>query len=237
MVKHRLILSAVLAGTVAAFLIPGARAAFDDPMKQATTVTFNNPVEIPGMVLLPGTYVFKMPEVFQHTDDSMVGIYDRDQRHLYKWVRTVPAYRVQPTSNTVITLEERAGNAPQAIKDWFYPGKHWGHEFVYGKAVALTTTSEAIPPAPPAPAPVAAEPAPVAQAAPEPVAPAPPAEIAQATPPPAPEPAPQAAPEPAPAPPAQELPKTASPMPLIALLGLSSLAVGGLLKWLPKRGL
>lgn len=229
MIKQRLVLSALLAGTVATFLIPAAIA---DPVKKATEVTFGQPVEIPGMVLLPGTYVIKIPDPYTHGD--MVGFYDRNESHLYKLVRTIPAYRIQPTANTVITLEERAGNAPQAINQWFYPGDYWGKEFVYGKAVALTASTQAPAPAlpAPAPAPVAAEPAPapapVAEAAPEPEAPAPPVEIAQATPPPAPAPAPAA--------PAQELPQTASFMPLIGLLGVSSLAVGGLLKWLPKRG-
>lgn len=232
MVKQRLVLSALLAGGVAAaFLIPKAVAdPMNDPVKDATKVTFNLPVEIPGMVLLPGTYVIKVPDPSTHSD--MVGFYDPDQAHLYKLVRTIPAYRLHVTDRTVITFEERAGNAPQAIKQWFYPGDQWGKEFIYGKAATLTASAAAPAPAPPAPAPIAAEPAPEpapVAAAPEPAAPAAPVEVAQATPPPAPEPAPQ--------PPAQQLPQTASPMPLIALLGLSSLALGGLLKWLPKRGL
>jgi hypothetical protein len=44
-------------------------------------------------------------------------------------------------------------------------------------------------------------------------------------------PAPVAAAEPAPA----ELPKTASPIPLVALLGLSSLGLAGAFRWIAKR--
>jgi hypothetical protein len=55
-------------------------------------------------------------------------------------------------------------------------------------------------------------------------------EIAQAV-----EAPPIAAPAPAPETPVQELPKTASPIPFVALLGLSSLGLAGAFRWIAKR--
>lgn len=202
-------------GFVAVGVIPALRA---DPVKHATTVTFGAPTEIPGMVLSPGTYVMKVPDPYTHRD--MVGFYNPDESHLFKLVRTIPAYRVNVTDKTVITFEERANGAPEAIHKWFYPDDHYGYEFVYAKAETLPQVAEATAPPPPAvtPAPQPA-PQPVAQTPPPP-APAP-AEVAQATPPPAP------AREPAPAPaPAKELPKTASDYPLVLTAGLLLLAAG-----------
>lgn len=206
-------------GFVAVGVIPALQA---DPVKHATTVTFGAPTEIPGMVLSPGTYVMKVPDPYTHRD--MVGFYNPDESHLYKLVRTIPAYRLNVTDKTSITFEERANGAPEAIHKWFYPDDHWGYEFVYSKAEALPQVAEATPPPPPA-----VTPAPQPQPAPQPVAqtpppppPAPPVEVAQAAPPPAP------APQPAPAP-AQELPKTASDYPLVLSAGVLLLA-GGL--WL-----
>jgi hypothetical protein len=204
-------------------VIPSIQA---DPIKKATTITFSEPVEIPGMVLQPGTYVMKVPDPYTH--QWMVGIYNRNESHLYKLVRTVPAYRTrgQLTDKTVITFKERASGAPPAINKWFYPDNYYGRQFVYPKAetIAAVTAPEAAaqiavatPPAettPEATAPVEEQEqqsqVEIAQAAPPPEAPQ--AEQAPAETQPAPE-----ATTPTPAP--QELPQTASNLPLVLELG------------------
>jgi len=201
-VRNTLFVATVL-GT--AVLIPIMKA---DPVKKRTEVTFSAPTEIPGMVLAPGTYVMKVPDPVTHAD--MVGFYNPKESHLFKLVRTVPAYRTRVTDRTVITFEERANGAPEAIKTWFYPDDNWGREFVYGKAKTLPVA--AVEPQPPAPAPqAAAAPAP-ATPAPTPAVKAPPVQIAQAQPQSQPQSAPASS---APAPAPQQLPKTASNLPLI----------------------
>jgi hypothetical protein len=37
----------------------------------------------------------------------------------------------------VMTFAERAAGEPQAIRAWFYPGELWGQEFVYPKTKAV----------------------------------------------------------------------------------------------------
>lgn len=212
LVKPRWFVPVLLLGAIAFALLPAASA---DPVKKATEVTFTQPVEIPGMVLIPGTYVIKVPDPVTHAD--MVGFYNRDESYLYKLVRAIPAYRLDPADKTILTFEERAGDSPQAVKTWFYPGDRWGKEFVYGKA-ELKAIAEEEPVTPlPEPAP-AAEVAPEVAAAPEPVAEAAPApvEIAEAAP----------APEPVAAVPIEELPKTASSLPMIAVIGSALLGLG-----------
>ena len=82
---------------------------------------------------------------------------------MYAMVFAIPAYRVNPTDHTVITFEERAHNAPQAIKKWFPPGENWGEEFVYGKAQPVSAlTSSTSTPAQPQAAAAAPVPAPAA---------------------------------------------------------------------------
>jgi hypothetical protein len=136
---------------------------------------------------------------------------------------------VRVTGNTVFTFWETPPGTARALKDWYWPGDNFGQEFPYPKNLKQTAqvTPAPAPPAPPAPAPqVQEQPAPQPQAQ---VQEQEQQEVAQATPPPAP-PAPQAQPEtPAPAPP-QELPKTASPYPLVGLIGLFSLGLYGLLR-------
>jgi hypothetical protein len=122
MVKRYSVLLCVFGFLTAPLVLNG------DPVKKRTEVTFNQPVEIPGMVLIPGDYVVKIPDPVTHAD--MVGFYNTDETHLYKLVRTIPAYRLDATDKTEFAYEERAGGAPMAIKTWFYGGDNWGREFV-----------------------------------------------------------------------------------------------------------
>ena len=36
-----------------------------------------------------------------------------------------------------MTFSERPAGQPEALRAWFYPGRNWGEEFVYGKAMAI----------------------------------------------------------------------------------------------------
>jgi hypothetical protein len=160
---------------------------------------------------------------------------------VFATILAIPDYRLQPTEDTVIHFAERPANRPEAIRGWFYPGRAFGHEFVYPKQRATELASvmhQAVPFADvtPTETPAELEKAPVAAMTPEKtevqtaqaIEISPPArtEIAQARPP-APEPVAAAVPA--------ELPKTASPLPFIALGGLLSLGVAGALKLGLKR--
>ena len=99
------------------------------PWDHKTIVTVNAPVEIPGRVLTPGTYVLKRVET--DTSGNIVQIFDKNETHLYGTIMTVADFRLRPTDHTVLTLGERAAGSPEAIETWFYPGNSFGHEFLY----------------------------------------------------------------------------------------------------------
>src|SRR5580704_17507793 len=80
-------------------VLPAARA---DQSNQATKVTFNRPVQIPGRVLAAGTYWFILPENL--TEHDQVRIYNADQTVFYGTVRTSNAERRQTTDKSVFTL-------------------------------------------------------------------------------------------------------------------------------------
>jgi hypothetical protein len=111
--------------------LPKARA---DESNQKTVVTFSAPVEIPGQVLPAGTYVFKI--VDSESDRNIVEVYNKDENHLYGTFLSVPDYRLRPRGKPIVTFEERASGAPEAVKAWIYPGENYGHEFVYPKVRA-----------------------------------------------------------------------------------------------------
>jgi hypothetical protein len=106
-----------------------------DEWDQKTVFAFADPVEVPGRVLLPGTYVFKLMD--SQSDRNIVQVFNKDETHLYGTFLAIPDYRLKPATKPIITFEERAGGSPEAVKAWFYPGENYGHDFVYPKAKAV----------------------------------------------------------------------------------------------------
>jgi len=112
-----------------------------DEHNEKTVVTFSGPVEIPGVhlkgwgVLPAGTYVFKL--VDSQSDRNIVQIFSADETTVYATILAIPNYRLKATGKTVVTFRERPAGQPEALRAWFYPGRNWGQEFVYPKAVAI----------------------------------------------------------------------------------------------------
>ena len=119
----------IVVGMIIAFTLLFELAAHADESDQATTITFNQPIQIPGQVLPAGTYSLKL--LNNNSDQNVVQIFNSDQTHLYATLQTIAAERQEPTGDTVITLAEQGGGKPDALLKWFYPGLDTGHEFVY----------------------------------------------------------------------------------------------------------
>lgn len=105
-----------------------------DTWDQLTYLTFSAPVEVPGTVLPAGTYTFKLADA----DDSrnVVRVLSRDGSRVYATFFTIRDERLTPTDKPTVTFEETPAGTPEAIKAWFYPGDQVGHEFVYPKEQA-----------------------------------------------------------------------------------------------------
>jgi hypothetical protein len=216
----RLVVAMASVGLLGVALSSSARA---DEWNKKTIMTVNEPIQVPNQVLPAGTYVIKLLD--SQSDRHIVQIFNRDENHLFTTILAIPNYRLQPTGKTVFTFWETPPGQPKALRAWFYPGDNFGQEFAYPKSAAVQIAAVAHQPVPTTEATQPAElpKAEVTQTQPEPQ------QEAQNTPPPAPQEA-APAPEPAPAPAPQELPKTASPYPLIGLAGLLSLGLFGLIR-------
>jgi hypothetical protein len=114
-----------------AVAMPSAMA---DEWDKATKLTFNEPVEVPGLVLTAGTYWFTLAD--SDSDRNIVQIWDADRMHLITTILAIPDYRLQPTGKTIVHFEERPSDSPEAIHSWYYPGANYGEEFVYPKTRA-----------------------------------------------------------------------------------------------------
>jgi hypothetical protein len=107
---------------------------FADERTQKTVLTFSGPVEIPGQVLPAGTYVFKLAD--SPSSRQIVQVFNKEENQIFGTFLTIPDYRLKPAEKTIINFHERPSGSPDAIKAWFYPGKNYGHEFVYPKSEA-----------------------------------------------------------------------------------------------------
>src|ERR1700734_3842640 len=218
----RFILAAASIGLLGVAFAPTAPA---DEWNKKTILTVSEPIQVPNQVLPPGTYVIKLLD--SPSDRHIVQIFNQDENHLLTTILAIPNYRIQPTGKTVFTFWETPPGQPKALRAWFYPGDNFGQEFAYPKSAAVQIAAVAHQQVPTTEATQQTElpQAEITQTQPEPV------QEAQNTPPPAPQeaaPAPEPAPTPEPAP--QELPKTASPYPLIGLAGMFSLGLFALVR-------
>lgn len=179
-----------------------------------TTLTFSQPIEVPGRILPAGTYVFELADSL--SDRHIVQISNADGSELITTVLAINNYRLTPTEKTVVTFNEVTRGAPEAIRAWFYPGNNYGQEFVYPKrrAEELAVLARA-----PVPAlgvePTSAEvlrTAPLVAVTPE-RREAPLSQVIQTT------PMPESQQ-------ARQLPRTASYMPFIMLLAFCSILIG-----------
>ena len=102
--------------------------ALADARDQETVFTFSGDIEIPGKVLRAGTYVFRIADTV--VDRHMVLVFDRTGRFVAMTL-TVAATRLSATDGTQVTFEARSAGTPSPLKQWFYPGKLTGEEFVY----------------------------------------------------------------------------------------------------------
>ncbi len=135
MKSYRMIAIAFVVVLAGLLLAPGARA---DEWNKKTKVTINVPLQVPGMVLEPGTYTFTMLSL-SGSRRNIVQIWNADRTHLFADISTVPVDRTRSAGHPVLELKQVAKNSPPELLAWFYPGDKKGQEFVYPKAHAATT--------------------------------------------------------------------------------------------------
>lgn len=120
----------------AAALLSFCAPAIGSDWTKKTVLTFSTPVEIPGGKILPaGEYVFKLADSL--TNRNIVQIFNAEENDVYATILAIPHYRRDATTETVVLFDERPIGRPQAIHAWFYPGDMYGQEFVYPKERAL----------------------------------------------------------------------------------------------------
>jgi hypothetical protein len=106
-----------------------ATGAFTDG-RRTTYFTFSRAVQLPGVVLPAGTYIF---EVANHNGDGdIVRVLTRDRSRVHLMRFTRPIYR-QPARDmkATITLGESLAGNPPPVKAWYAESEIRGREFLY----------------------------------------------------------------------------------------------------------
>jgi len=252
----------VVASCVGLFSAAVAPTLKADQWDKKTILTVNEAIQVPNKTLQPGKYVMRLLD--SPSNRHIVQIFDENQQHLITTVLAIPNYRLQPTGKTQFGFWETPVGQPKALRSWFYPGDNFGQEFAYPKNQAMVIASTVHQPVPTTYAQseadlTTARVGTVDQAGTEAeldkgtyrdtpkgtVAQTTPTEntqIAQSTPrstpraTPAPEPVERrATPAATPAATPQSLPHTASPYPLVGLIGLLSILAYGVMTVVAKR--
>jgi hypothetical protein len=120
----------VFAIVVVAWIAASTAAA--QPADKRTFFTFSGPVEVPGVALPPGKYLFRVVD----NAGRVVQVLSADGTKAYAMFFTIPAERLTPAEKPEIRFMETPAGTPPAVKTWWDAGETTGREFIYPKEQA-----------------------------------------------------------------------------------------------------
>ena len=124
----------------AAFLTAAATAsAQDSNINQRTILTFSGPVQMPGVTLPAGKYVFRLADTSLH---NVMQVFDGDEKKIIGQWFFIPKNRTSEEASAangkpVVMFREMPEGMTPAIQYYFYPTDLTGKEFIYPKDQAL----------------------------------------------------------------------------------------------------
>jgi hypothetical protein len=98
--------------------------------KKTTYFTFGRTVQLPGVALPAGTYIFEV--VNPETSANVVRVLSRDRSRVYLMQVTLGTNRPAAGDLTsAIVLGEGSRTNPPVVKAWFPQGEVLGRQFIY----------------------------------------------------------------------------------------------------------
>jgi hypothetical protein len=115
---------------VAVFALGLVRHAAADSPERTTYLTFSQPVQLPGVSLGAGTYIFEVANPM--TAGNVVRVLSRDRRTAYFMGFTRAVERPRGLSpEAAVSLGESAAGVTPRITAWWPIGESSGHRFIY----------------------------------------------------------------------------------------------------------
>jgi hypothetical protein len=127
--KRMMTIAAAMAVTALVSLALSVAAQQPDT-RDKTIMTFSSPIELPGMKLDAGEYVFRVADTA--TRNVVQVLSEDEQKMLGQWL-FVSAERPEVTGDSVVTFRETNAASTPAVQFWYYPGEKIGKEFIYPK--------------------------------------------------------------------------------------------------------
>lgn len=126
----RRFLTLAAAGVAGALLVDAALA--QTPGRPKSTLTITERTEVPGTVLEPGTYVIKV--VDNQSSWNVVSIQDASEQKTFATLLATPHTAKEQPPNTVFVYFETPEGQPRVLRSWWPPDDRWGQDFVYSSA-------------------------------------------------------------------------------------------------------
>jgi hypothetical protein len=128
MFNRRFVVAALALLLVGICVTPSTQAG--SALSNVNQVAFSAPVALPGVILLPGKYVFEAGALGM--SPNIVRVTSPDYQKLYFVGLTQRVARpANMASNQVVALGEARIGEPSPIRAWYPIGTQMGHEFLY----------------------------------------------------------------------------------------------------------
>ena len=128
MKRVKLIVTALVVAVLA--VLAGRVTAQQINTNDKTFMTFTAAVEMPGVTLQPGTYVFRLAD---SPTRNVVQVLDEGEKNILGQWTFVQADRSKVTEETVVMFKETREGSTPAVQYWYFPGEKIGKEFIYPK--------------------------------------------------------------------------------------------------------
>lgn len=125
MIKHMVLAITGAVLITAASALPAGAQTIDE----RSVFTFSQPVHIPGKVLEPGKYLFRIAD--WDTGRRIVQILSEDMTEVHGLIFTERVLRANAPAAPEVSLGEAPEGEPRSISTWWHAGDIYGRSFQY----------------------------------------------------------------------------------------------------------
>ena len=104
------------------------------PEDKRTYFTFSAPIALPGTTLPAGRYEFRITDTT--TSRRVIQVLSDDGKKPFVMANTIPDQRRDAVKDATVSFYETPRGTPAAVKSWWYPGESGGYQFIYPRAQA-----------------------------------------------------------------------------------------------------
>jgi LPXTG-motif cell wall-anchored protein len=133
MLSRKLLLSVGIFA-ILALIVPATATPQELNTNQRTLFTFSAPVQLPGVTLPAGKYQFQLAN--SPANRHIVQVFTADGSKMIATILAIAAQRMDVPNDPEVRFFETPADMPPAIQTWWFPGTKTGHEFIYPKQVA-----------------------------------------------------------------------------------------------------